>query len=361
MTTKPNYFKTGLFVILAILLMLGGIVVFGAGLLNQRSAYFETYFDTTVHGLSVGSPVEARGVHIGQVKRIAFVRDEYDLEAAPGALSKYEGYIMVVVSVSPEFMAGLTPAGAQEKLSLFVQEGLRIQLANEILTGIGYLQAEFLNTDVYPVLPIDWTPKRTYIPSARSELSTLKDSVDKILFKLEKLDVQAIGDTVQALLGSLHQAVADANIPDLSRDVHQVLGQVQTKLEGLDTEVISQETQQLLTTLNTMAQDANVPEISHQAQALLVEANRAVINLNQLLAQTATEQPLTNIPEVLIQLQTTLQRIDRFIAGQTPHLDETLRAFRQIAENLRELSAGLSRNPSEIIFSKPPPKAEPLK
>jgi phospholipid/cholesterol/gamma-HCH transport system substrate-binding protein len=361
MTTKPNYFKTGLFVILAVLLMLGAIIVFGAGLLNQRCAYFETYFDTSVHGLSVGSPVEARGVQIGQVKRIAFVRDEYDLPSDPETVSEYERYVMVVVSVHPDFVADLSLEGAEKKLELLVQDGLRIQLANEILTGIGYLQAEFLNTDVYTVLPIGWTPKRTYIPSAKSELSTLKDSVDKILSKLEKLDVQAIGQTVQTLLGSLNQAVADANIPDLSRDMKQVLVQAQAKLDGLDTQAITQETQQLLGTLNTMARDANVPDISRQAQTLLVEANRAVTNLNHLLAQTSTEQSLTNIPEVLTQLQTTLQRIDRFIAGQTPHLDETLRAFRQIAENLRELSAGLSRNPSEILFSKPPPKAEPLK
>ena len=74
-------------------------------------------------------------------------------------------------------------------------------------------------------MDVGWQPHHTYVPSAPSELHTLMDSVDKILFKLEKLDVQQIGDTVQTLLSSLDRAVADANIPSLSRDMQRILSQ----------------------------------------------------------------------------------------------------------------------------------------
>ena len=70
MSTKPHYFRIGIFVILALALVVAAVVVFGAGLLAQDKMYFETYFDESITGLSVGSPVEFRGVRIGQVETI---------------------------------------------------------------------------------------------------------------------------------------------------------------------------------------------------------------------------------------------------------------------------------------------------
>ncbi|MCH8144145.1 MAG: MCE family protein [Gemmatimonadetes bacterium] len=273
MTARPNHFKIGLFVIAATFVLLIAIVVFGAGMLNPRKYYIAPYFYTSVHGLGRGSPVELRGVQIGQVDRIAFVGDVYPLSMDAGAFSRYERYIMVVVAVDPDFVGEASQRAIEEKLALAVSQGLRIQLANEILSGIGYLEAEFLDPERYPILDIGWQPHHTYVPSAPSELHTLKDSVDKILFKLEKLDVQQIGDTVQTLLVSLDRAVADANIPSLSRDLGRILSQAQTKLDALDVETLNRELHEVLGTLRVTLEDANVPEMTRQAKALLVQGS----------------------------------------------------------------------------------------
>lgn len=312
MTTTPNYFKIGLFVIVATIILLVAVTIFGVGMLTQEKSYFETYFDTSVHGLSVGSPVEARGVLIGHVDRIAFVRDEYDVGQADGTFSKYERYIMVVCTVDPDFVPEFSVKSAENKLKLFVKDGLRIRLANEILTGLGYLEADFLESSRYPVRDIEWEPKYTYIPSAPSELSTLKDSVDKILFKLEQIDVETIGQSVQSLLRSLN------------RDTTKLLAQAQGKLKDLDTEGITQEINNTLNAFNTALVDANVPELSGQASK-------------------------------------TLMRLDHLVSGQAPLLEQVVLDLREIAENLKTLSSSLSRNPSDILFSKPPPKTEPTK
>ncbi len=360
-SVRPNHFKIGLFVIAATLILLIAIVVFGAGMLNPRKYYIETYFDTSVHGLGRGSPVELRGVQIGQVDRIAFVGDVYPLSMDPGAFSRYERYIMVVVAVDPDFVEEASQRDIEEKLALAVSQGLRIQLANEILSGIGYLEAEFLDPERYPVLDIGWQPRHTYVPSAPSELHTLKDSVDKILFKLEKLDVQRIGDTVQTLLASLDRAVADANIPSLSRDMHRILSQAQAKLDALDADALNRELLEVLEALTVTIEDANVPQMSRQAQALLAQGSQVMDHLDGLLTPTQPADPWANLPQTVSQLHRTLQRMDRIIAGQAPQLEQALLDIRRITENLSELSSSLRRNPSEIIFSKPPRKTEPLK
>lgn len=358
MGTQANYFKIGLFILIALGVLLVAVVIFGAGVFEKDKVLFETYFDNSVHGLSVGSPVEARGVRIGQVERIAFVSDLYPALIDEGAVSSYERYIAVVVSVDAEFMGQASSVQTREKLEQLIDQGLRIRFAAEILTGLGYLEAEFLDPNRFEPLEIGWTPERIYIPSAPGELTTLKDSVDKILYKLEKIDVQQIGLTVQELLGSLHTAVADANIPGLSRQTQQVLKQAETKLAELDTRKISQEAEQVLVGLNRVIADANVPALSLQAKTLLAEAKQSLGHLNRLLAQPESAERFSNLPEVIAQLHTTLRRIDRLIASKTPQIEQALDDARAISENLKQLTGTLSRNPSEIIFSKPPPPTE---
>ena len=68
MSAQANYYKIGLFVVIAIVLTIGFVVVLGAGSLFQKTIIVETYINGSVQGLTVGSPVKFRGVPIGKVK-----------------------------------------------------------------------------------------------------------------------------------------------------------------------------------------------------------------------------------------------------------------------------------------------------
>ncbi len=84
MSTKPNYFKIGLFIIISVTLIVVAVVIWGAGFFTKDKIYFETYFDSSVSGLDSGASVELSGVKIGQVESIEFVSAVYDI--APGPL-----------------------------------------------------------------------------------------------------------------------------------------------------------------------------------------------------------------------------------------------------------------------------------
>jgi len=358
MGIKPNYFKIGLFVLLAVVILLISVIVFGANLFDKERLYFETYFDNSVHGLSVGSPVEARGVQIGRVEQICFVGDCYNIALNSSDFSNYARYVRAVISVDPKFMLGLEADHSGDRLQRLVSEGMRIRYATEILTGIGYLEAEFLDPNRFAELPFSWTPEHVYLPSAPGEFSTLKDSVDKILYKLEKIDIQKMSDTAQHLLSSMDQAIADANVPMVAYNVKQLLAQAERKIEAIDTAKINQEALAVLVSLKGAVADANVPQLSVQAQTLLGQANTALIELNALLIRPQTDPLPANLPLVVDQLHTTLLRIDRLIATKSPQIDRVLDDTREISENLKQLTESLSRNPSNIIFSKPPRRTE---
>jgi phospholipid/cholesterol/gamma-HCH transport system substrate-binding protein/paraquat-inducible protein B len=152
MRTKPRYFIIGLFVIVAGALLLGAIVVFGSGLFMQKKLYFETYFDYSVSGLTVGSPVELRGVRIGQVEKIAFISDEYELAAENSEATGYENYVMVLCSVLRDNLPNASDEQRMARLKDMVARGLRVRLSSNLLTGQAYLQADYLDPQRFRVL-----------------------------------------------------------------------------------------------------------------------------------------------------------------------------------------------------------------
>lgn len=226
MGTKPNYFKIGIFVIVAVILILAAVVIWGSGLFAEEMVYFETYFNESISGLSVGAPVENRGVRVGRVERITFARNEYEMPAGEGTISKYEPYVMVVASVEAENFPALTPQERKARVKQLALRGLRLRLTSNLLTGQAYLEGDYLDPNRFPLLEVPWTPKRLYIPSAPGELTTIKQSVDKILHRLEKIDTEKIGLEIEQILVTLKEAIRDANIPQVTSQLNETLQRI---------------------------------------------------------------------------------------------------------------------------------------
>jgi paraquat-inducible protein B len=229
MSAKPNYFKIGLFIIIASTLIVITVVIWGAGLFARDKIYFETYFDTPVTGLDPGAAVEFRGVQIGKVEKISFVGADYDLEVDPAIFSKYENYVRVLCSQDREKTVRAKQRTEQQRadrLATMIQKGLRLRLSTNILTGQGFLEGDFLNPDRFPVLDIIWEPEYLYVPSAPGEFSTIKDSVDSILSKLEKIDTEKIGLEIERILVTVEEAVRDANVPAIAARLQDTLDRI---------------------------------------------------------------------------------------------------------------------------------------
>lgn len=405
MSTKPHYFKIGMFVILATLIIVAAVIIFGAGLLARDKMYFETYFEESITGLSVGSLVEFRGVRIGQVERIGFVGNAYDLDQDPSRISEYEPYVRVVSSVVHGNLPEFAKEQASAVLDQMIDRGLRVRVTSNILTGEAYVEIDYLDPNRFEAMQVPWQPKYMYLPSAPSELSTIKDSIDKILFQLQEIDVDNLVSTLQQVLESIDQAVADASLAEISTEATSLLQEARQKVAALDTESINELTQTLLVSLNRTVTDANVPQLSREAQSLLVEARetlraleaerisraaqRLLDSLDQAVADAnvpalsretrdlvaalhedaqylkqlliAPETPVTSLPKVLGDMETALARIDGLIASERPEIEIMLANFREISDSLRELTESLKERPSDLLFSRPPAKSEVLR
>ncbi|MHC4693861.1 MAG: MlaD family protein [Planctomycetota bacterium] len=316
MSEKANYFKIGLFFVISVILIVIAVIVWGAGLFTKDMIYFETYFDSPVTGLTAGSSVELMGVKLGQVEDIDFVPAVYDISTDPTKVSKYERYIRVLCSISAEeakeYAGDITDVQRKARTKNLIQQGLRLRLASNILTGQAYLEGVFVDPNRFPILPIIWESKHTYVASAPGEFSTIKDSVDKILEKIEEIEFQKIVENVNQLLVVAKETVADANIPGVTEEIKNLFAE----LRGTN----------------------------QQIQALLTNPD--------------PNAKSTNIAQVITRLDNTLENINRMLVTERPEVDKFLHNLRVITDDVKELTAMIKQHPSEIIFSQPPAKSE---
>lgn len=317
MSTKPNYFKLGLFILMALFLLVLGIVLFGSGAFAKEKVFFESYFSDPVTGLAEGAPILEQGVKIGVVESISFVRNDYPLPEVMLSSSPYRRLVRVVGSLETGSFPHIQQdkETAQRRFDAFIKNGLRLQLSRNILTGQGIIEARYLDPERFPVGEYPWTPKYLFIPSARSDFTTMKDSVDKILQRLEQIETEKIGENMNKVLVSVNEAVNSARIG----------------------------------------------EVSQEALELVNELRQTNQDLKRLIENPGSQEGMANFAELIDQMNIILAHIDQLVFSESPQVIEILGNLKQMSENLKNMTENLEKTPSELIFSQPPERKGILK
>ena len=326
MSAKANYFKLGLFIIIAVVLGIAAVLVLGAGRIFQKKYTIETYLDQSVQGIDIGSKVKYRGVHIGSVRRIGFTRDRYpDPKASPTNHS----YVLVEIEVNSLPFAKATPEELIKTLPAEVRQGLRTRLTSQGVTGTSYVEIDYLDPAKYPVLPIDWEPVQPYIPAAPSVLSKIVNSAEDLFTKLDQIDFARIVTNAERLIASLDEKVEQLPLGVLGTNAATLIADVRD-------------------TNHRLQKYFDRPELD----SLLKDASGAAAGLRRI----AESPALTNS---VAQLQKTLRRFDQLAAGKDNDLEIALGNLRVLTENLKELSENAKRFPAQLFFGEPPKPTSP--
>ncbi|MDR2982865.1 MAG: MlaD family protein [Puniceicoccales bacterium] len=70
MSKPANTSLIGIFVLGGLLLLIIFIGLFGSGQFNSKKVEFICFFEDSVNGLDIGSPVKFKGVTVGKVSRV---------------------------------------------------------------------------------------------------------------------------------------------------------------------------------------------------------------------------------------------------------------------------------------------------
>lgn len=325
MDGRGTFLRVGTLIVAALILLLG-LVWFLGGLRFGKGAEFETYFGESVQGLEVGAPVKFRGVTLGRVTDIGLVSAEYGQDKPIDTAQKTSRLVFVRFIIDPKRVGHLPSTG------MAVKTGLRARLASQGITGITYIELDFVDPSAFPPISVPWTPKAQYIPSMPSTLTQVQDAAQAFLAKLNKLDIDQLTRSLTELVGDLHTDLTTG-------DVHTTLTNAST----------------LLTTLQTSVKQANLPGLTADLRKLAEDPKlRATIaSSSEVTARLAAASK--QLPALIATLQATLQRADEGTADIQAGLLPILRDMQAITGNLRDTTADLRRNPAGLLAAPPPP------
>jgi phospholipid/cholesterol/gamma-HCH transport system substrate-binding protein len=346
---KLSYFKIGLFVISAAVLAVIGIVVLGVGSVFQRTALVETYIEESVQGLDIGSPMKFRGVLVGKVEEITLTSAVYDTKRR---------YVLVRVGITSNLFQFPLADPNDPSFKSELERGFRVRLAAQGLTGVAYLEADYLDPERNPPLEIDWQPKYPYIPSARSRILQLGDSVDRILQNFEQLDIPQLTSSIEKSLAAITKTAEGANLEKIGAQAYALLTEVRGTNRQLKDLVVSPELKSTLVDAAAVAGSAR--QIMERAEKplnqMLADLPRAADSLEQLAKRL--DSVSADLPDTSAQLRQTLQRLNRLISGQQQDIEKTVDNLRSISENLKELTDDSKKYPSQLLFGAPPPPSK---
>jgi ABC-type transporter Mla subunit MlaD len=337
MSQQAHYFKIGLFVVGATALAVAGTIVFGAHKWFEKSTMVETYFMESVQGLELGAPVRLRGVRVGRVESIRLAREEYGIIINPQTgIFPYRGVVVVRMSVRPSVAAHIKEEDEQMVMKMAADAGFRFRLASQGITGVLYIESDFLDPERYPPMEIAWTPKTPYIPSAPSTITELGADLRSITRKLEQVDIDKITKDLDTMFTSITRLVNDVQEKQLGTEVKQVMGELHGTIE-------------------------DVRHILHKPELNKALKDSAVAMQDIRRTAADAREAMTQLPEILARMNKSLRRIDALVDAKGETIDELLENLRSVSEELNYLTKSVERYPSQVLFGEPPTRSNMVK
>ncbi len=286
MSKPANKTLIGAFVVGAVALAVVAVVIFGSGKLFTEKLIDVMYFQGSVKGLNVGSPVMFRGVRVGSVTNVQLQFDPKDTSFI----------IPVYVEIDLNKVKVIGDEPAEEQLPKLIAKGLRAQLdIQSIVTGQLMVNLDFFpNTPVRLVGRDKRVPEIPTIPSdldqflrTASEIP-LKDIIDKLMHSLEGIDKAVNSPKLVTGIESLSEGLMEAkgilkkvndqidpilaNLKDSSKSVKQVLAKTEAVPKQLD--------DVLKTAQGTLAQAEktllSVQEVASENSVLVIDVDHTL-------------------------------------------------------------------------------------
>jgi paraquat-inducible protein B len=311
----------GVFVLGALALAVIALVIFGSGKFFERRITYVMYFDGSVKGLNIGSPVVFRGVKIGSVKDIELKADINDFKLV----------IPVYVQVEPQKVTVMKGAPGQgQYIEELIKKGLRAQLEMQsIVTG-----QLMINVDFFPDKPARFVGLDPKYP----EIPTIPSPLDEMLKTAQELPLKELFDR---LLKSIQGIEKIANSPQMTASLDSLsesLKEARKILMKIDYEVGP-----LMTNLKEAS--SSIKTIADKSEGV----------------PAAVEKTLATAQDALKQAEKTFLSVQNLASNNSVlvyQVDTALEEVSKASRSVRSLSDYLYRHPESLITGKKPAKGE---
>ncbi|HET6675616.1 MAG TPA: MlaD family protein [Nitrospiraceae bacterium] len=167
------------------------------------------YFKDSLRGLSIGAPVEFRGIVIGEVQSMSVEFDEEQGEFRfPVGITIYP--VRLIAMVSGGTKTAQDPAQRRARWDLLVDRGLRGQLrTGSLLTGQLYVAVDFFPDA--PKAHMDWTRIPPVLPTVVGSMTEVQETLSRLARTIEKVPLDQIGADLRQSLRILNRTLENAD------------------------------------------------------------------------------------------------------------------------------------------------------
>lgn len=323
----------GSFVIGTIILGVSGLLFFGPGGFLTKTEKYVIYFDSSVKGLAIGSPVRFRGVKIGQIKEI-------NVRVHP---NKIKFYVPVIIEIetSKFNIKGAdqsiidmikTTVGSDGSISILIEKGLRAQMRlDSLVTGQLYI-----NLDMFPKTPILLSGEKSNYP----EIPTIKSSLGELSQVFEEVPLREISQRLVHIIEGFEKLINSSKIYDSLESFNKTTDQLNLFLRNLDNQLplvvedLKETLESSRLTLKTI--HSTIAHVDSKIEPLSKQFNQTAQSIN----------------DTALKTQVTIEQINKLSSDDSKILKQlslTMKEINQTARAVRYLTTEIERDPQILL------------
>lgn len=322
MASRRTKFTVGLFVTFGIGIALLAFIWLGMSRFLEKGNYYATYFNESVQGLDIDSPVKYRGVTIGRVDSIGVAPD-----------SKL---IQVILKIE-----------TGQKLD----DDIVAQISLVGITGSMFVELdrkEEGKPDQSPVL--DFPSEYPIISSKPSLLKGIND----VLTQLGSLDLEGIAEKITMTLDNANQAIINADIETISAGIESSVEDIQRIVDRNRWDRILASVEEAVSSLNNIMAKADV-SLGH-VDNTVGRLERITVEKAETIEAAIDEfKSAAEKADALMEKGTLLVNgTDESLSDLKQYLLVIARNLEQASENINRLTETIADHPSQLLFGEPP-------
>jgi paraquat-inducible protein B len=326
MKTRISPSLVGFFVLGFLVLGVIALLSFGGVNFFSKPQRFVVYFDESIHGLDLGSPVKLRGVRVGRVVDLALNYDEKANTAVVAVTCEFNKNMMknrdgVMIDVSK-----------RERLDALVASGMRAQLGVQgLATGLLFVELDFADVATQVPSPTGAPTTLAVVPSMRSAIAEFQASLTEILSNVKNVDFPALG-----------------------REIHGLLADTRKQVNGMNLSEVTREWSRAGAAVAKLAESEELHKVAGNINRTLGRIDETVAHIDAAVGPASGDlaKVLTEAREALVAFRETAQNARNFISAQSGLSDEaarTLMKFSEAADSISKLADFIERNPNALL------------
>ncbi|MCC6414801.1 MAG: MCE family protein [Opitutaceae bacterium] len=331
--TKVSPAVVGAFVIGAFALGVIALLSFGSFSLFSKPQRFVVFFDESISGLDLGSPVKLSGVRVGRVVDLNVRFDPARKQSVVRVVCEFNRNV-IKDSVDKEL-----DVTKRDVLQNMIDDGLRAQIGViGLATGLLYVELGFMDPKVYPNTHRAADEKYAVVPYVPSAFSEFQANFSDILTNVKKVDFAGLAEDLRGF-------VTDARGQLNKLELETLVAKWTAAADSISTLAASPETRGAIANLNAAA-----IELKSLVGKLDQQVEPTAAKLNEALEQTKT---------TLASFNAASQTLRKFLNAQHDLGTDSAEAFDKLsaaADAVQRLADYLERNPQALLAGRKQPE-----